>query len=282
MSAILQSRPAPPGTDSSVTAQITVTFDPDPDLAPDSRFTFSGTGVTGNVYRVDDSATSVTVELRLATTDESPASFASTSVFFGVPPQGQTAPAAPPGGGSTIQFNLGAPPHFFVPWAFQISINGQIDGTTVNGIAAPTFFISRNSNGVNPQTGDRQQSVSLVYDPSAGSFTLDNSVTLGQTHLLTNTVFPLDVAVTLQGATGFSGSDLTQAIAWNSNQEPDWISPTTGSPQVSGATMNFTITGSGKGQVAGFRFAILLSSGPDAIEITSPDPILVNATIGDG
>ncbi len=277
MSAILQSAPVKAATDSPVTAAITVNFDPT--QAPDKRFTFSGDGVTGNVFRVADDATSVTVQLTLATSGQK---FANPAVFFGIPPPGQTAPVPPTGGSNTLGFILQAPPHFFTPWAFQLSIDGKLGTTAVNGMAAPTFFISRNSNGFNEETGNRLQSVTLAYSSTDGSFTIDNSVPLGQTPLLTNTVFPLDVALTLQGAAGFPGSDLTQAILWNSNQEPDWISSTTGSPQVSGANMNFTIAGNGKGQGAGFRFVILLSAGPDAIEITSPDPILVNATIGDG
>jgi hypothetical protein len=292
MSAILQSRPAPAGTDSSVTAAITVNFDPDPDLPPDKRFSFGGTGVTGNVFRIDDSVTSVSVGVTLTTADGSPATFASPSVAFGLAPPELTAPdpPAPTEDGTAISFALQAPPHFFVPWAFQLSINATIGGTTVNGIPAPIFFISRNAEDPNPPGGENpQQSVDLTYTSGDGSFNIVDSVTLGPTLMLTNTVFPLDVVVTLGGTLGitFPDPEVSPPITWNGGA-PTWTQPfPSGFELLSANQMKFTITGGdsgdgstdARGQGAGFHFIITT---PDGIVVSSPDPILVNATIGDG
>ena len=285
MSAILQSRPAPAGTDSSVTAAITVNFDPNPDLPPDSRFTFGGTGVTGNVFRIDDSVTSVSVGVTLTTADGSLATFASPSVAFALAPPELTAPdpPAPTADGTAISFTLQAPPHFFVPWAFQLSINATIGGATVNGIPAPIFFISRNADG------GAQQTVDLTYISGNGSFNIVDSVPLGPSLMLTNTVFPLDVVVTLGGTAGitFPAPEASPPISWNGGT-PTWIQPfPSGFELLPGNQMKFTITGGdggdgstdARGQGAGFHFII---QRPDGVLVQSPDPILVNATIGDG
>ena len=186
-------------------------------------------------------------------------------------------PQNPPSGPT---FTVDPPEHYNSPWIFTLNVNYG----GVNNIMSPPFYLVKAS--------DFSVSVSLQlqYNDQDGSFQLLNEdghpvIDLVSQSILLN-VLPAIYNITLAGATGVtfnqenpivwaSGTVLSPITGW-----PPWITPLGWDEN----TLKFSIPGPIGGQSAGFQFAINVPSTKEAGSITvlSPDPIIINATIGDG
>ena len=68
-------------------------------------------------------------------------------------------------------------------------------------------------------------------------------------------------------------------LVWDSGSEPSWVQ----AALVTNGLLTIKFNSSGAGKYAGFQFAIQVPrEGQAPMTVRSPDPILVNTTIGDG
>jgi hypothetical protein len=172
---------------------------------------------------------------------------------------GETPTATFDGTSGTLTFPR--PAHFFTPWTFQIVVNSQ----TTNGVLSPILYTSL------PPDNTDSTSLDLTYDPADGSFTFDEGGFLLATSLfLVNTVLPLAIDVNVDNGPGFNADT---PIFWSGGQ-PSWAQHGT----VDGNKFQLCLTPDGAGAMAGFN--LVLHDG--IVQVASPDPILVNATLGDG
>jgi hypothetical protein len=166
-----------------------------------------------------------------------------------------------------ISFLVPAPTHYFVPWVFALNVNFG----TVNNITSPPFFLVR-------PPGDPV--FTLDYNAADGSFTFlredgQADIILAGQQILLNVIPDTCFTVVLQ-----EPSFNKIPIVWSNGQQPSWIKVTADPDNNS---LELSIGESAQGQFAGFQFAIDLPDGRGGeITILSPDPILINATIGDG
>jgi hypothetical protein len=231
---------------------IEVVFDPSASLG--SQLTF-----TGKRYLMVDEPTTISVTLTGGAT------FASVPVFWPNPPSNVASTVALISGDS-ISFLVPAPTHYFVPWIFTLNVNYG----AVNGITSPAFFLVK--------TPDDSQ-FALDYNPKDGSFAFkrhgqEADLVLASQKIMLN-VLPVEVTVVLTGAKFHK-----PPIVWsNGNVKPDWIDVAT----LDDKSLKFSLLKPINGQSAGFQFAIDVPDGQGGeITILSPDPIVINATIGDG
>jgi hypothetical protein len=176
--------------------------------------------------------------------------------------QGQNPSQSIAGTSATLTFPK--PAHFFAPWTFQLVVSSE----AANGVLSPSLYTS-----LPPDTPD-STSLDLTYDPATGSFTFTvGGFPLASSMILVNTVLPLTVNVTVTGGPDFNSS---LPIVWNTGLAPVWAQP----GDVDGTTFPLDLLGDmgGNGAFAGFSLVLDL----DGVQIASPDPILVNATLGDG
>ncbi len=248
------------------TQSIEVNFNPAA-IPPASQFTF--TSSTGKRYLMVDEPTTISVTL----TGE--ATFASVPVFWPNRPSNGAPAVILSSDLKRVSFLVPAPIHYFVPWIFGLNVN--FGG--VSNITSPSFFLVKTlgdaSLGGSPFT--------LAYNATDGSFALQRlgseaDIVLASQQIMLN-VLGDSFTVVLKGAEAtFHGNP----ILWsNGNVQPDWIDVTT--DPVNNAFLEFSFPKPVNGQSAGFQFAIDLPNRPvNTLTVLSPDPIVINATIGDG
>ncbi|MFL6259746.1 MAG: hypothetical protein ACJ76Y_08550 [Thermoanaerobaculia bacterium] len=241
--------------------RIDVTFDPT--APPSSQFTF-------------DNTTDPTLnrKLYLPLTGPTQITFSLTGAEFPANPiNWVNGPPNPPNGTS---ITVDPPPYYNFPWAFNLRVNYG----SVSNILSPTFYLVKALDHV---------VLHLIYN-SDGSFDLQypdgkTVVEVAGQNVLLNPL-PAVYSIVLQGATFHqspivwaSGTPLTKG--W-----PEWIVPLPSAPGLDPqkTTLTFSIPGPINGQSTGFQFAVdvpNLAMG-NTTTVLSPDPIIINATIGDG
>lgn len=266
---------AKPGSSSATlsitTREITVTYDPGKPL--ESRFDFATDLNGGRNYilvEADPDAETV-VRLTLQVQGANGGQFSSAPILWSSYP-GAGTHAEPPGftfdnGQQTIIFRVPSPDSYFFPWWFRLNI----DAAGLNGIVSPSFFIVRRPTSLGGEN------CTLTYDSTDGSFTLTGSNASLHEMSLLNTIFPFNIPIVLEGAS-FSSSATAQnpPIVWTTGRKPEWLSIFYDSRNPNLLTLAVTQAGSGQG--AGFQLAIEYNGA----QLLSPDPIIINATLGDG
>lgn len=250
----------PVPTPSSV-AQRTIQVVYEPSAPLTSRFQFD-TGIASekNYVRVDTDT-----EIVLTLAPSSPGTFAETPVLWSVSPFGQSKPQPQRSDdGRTISFTMPPPASYFVPWMFRVSVDAEL-----NGITSPLFLIVRDP------SSPAKENCTLTYDPDDGSFRLADGLTLGNETGLFNAISPLEIEITLTGATFWPNPVTGSPIFWTAGAKPGWVSV---SFDHATNSLTLNITGAGNGEIAGFQFIVEV----DGIQLLSPDPVLINATLGDG
>lgn len=257
-------------TTGSAPATITVTYDPTTAL-PASPFT-----ITQNLIPVNR-GTTTTVEVTLITVNspQGAATWANVPVSWTNPPSsGAPLVTTESNDPSTISFQVPAPTRYFVPWIFNFNVNFA----GVNNITSPSCFVVKVLDDSPPFT--------LQYTPSNGSFVLSRNnveadLVLASQGLLLNTL-PIEFDIVLAGAT-FAQNP----IVWKNNGTlgspgnpgplgtPQWL---TVSPSTNQPGLTFSFSDLINNQSAGFQFAVNVNG----VTVLSPDPIIINATIGDG
>jgi hypothetical protein len=144
----------------------------------------------------------------------------------------------------------------------------NVDDGSVNGISSPPLFL------VLPSSSENSTSVNLQYSLADGSFNLDSMAVLASLDILTNTSKPpFDITFNLSTLP----PDPSAAVRFNPVQPllgPSWLLPRT---DVTGTQLTATITSQAT-RFASFQFVLDVGG----VTVTSPDPIVINATIGDG
>jgi hypothetical protein len=262
-----------PTTETSTTQAITVTYDPTTPL-PASPFT-----ITPNLIVVDP-RTTTTLEVTLTTVNspQGPATWANVPVSWTNPPaSGAPLVMTESNDPSTIYFQVPAPTRYFVPWVFNFNINFA----GVNNITSPACFLVKDLDDSPPFT--------LQYTPSDGSFVLSRNnveadLVLASQGLLLNTR-PVEVHIVIAGAT-FAQNP----IVWKNNGTlgspgnpgplgtPQWLTVSTSPPDQPPSLLTLSLSEPINNQSAGFQFAVNVNG----VTVLSPDPIIINATIGDG
>lgn len=168
----------------------------------------------------------------------------------------------PPTSGNELSIQINNPPLSYLN-PFILSFN--VDDGSVNGISSPPLFL------VVPSGSATSTSVGLQYSVNDGSFTLDSMAVLASLDVLTNTAPPpFDITFNL------STTPDDPTVGFNLDTPllgPSWLSVT----DVTSTTLQVAIT-SEAARFASFQFVINVGS----LTVTSPDPIIINATIGDG
>lgn len=251
-------RPAPPS--------FTATFNPN---SAAQQFSFSdGNGNVANLVLIDDSTQTITITLIGAT-------FADIPIVWVLRPTG-TLPEIVLVHENTLRFTVPQPVHVLSPWAFGIVVNTP----DVLGVRSQTIYLARSHSGVvnswltyNGGNG----LFSLSDDNSQPVFNVESQVFLVSASLPSNPpTFSLNLA-SVSLPPGFSITFAASPIVWSSGSQPEWIDLT---PSPTAVMMK--INPSGAGQFIGFQFAIEITTTAGKLAVLSPDPILVNTTIGDG
>jgi hypothetical protein len=259
---------------------VMVAFDPDPSTGP--QFTFTTPSGVGRHLVVTERTT-----LTFTLTGETGATWADPPATIVSAPKDYP---PPPSSGNSVSFTIDPPGHYFVPWIFNFNIDWEDGSTDIKGIMSPSFFlINVDVNAI--QDGILKLGVEVDYVADTGEFRLtpvasDSSVgiTLASQLILVNT-FRSAITFNLETTTTTSSTPpepatlpTSSAIVWGAGTAPSWASAP---PPADNTTQQLQITqGSGDtiAQLAGFQFAINY----EGVTILSPDPILINATIGDG
>ena len=248
----------------------TVTYDPSPE-PPASQFTFtnpeSPDGSVVGSYVLVDAGTTIAVTLVGATWSVTP-------VIWSVHPSNGDPVVLMSSDRQTISFTVPAPSHYFHPWVFRLSV----DTPSAVGIRSPNIYLT------NSQPAAVGINYRLVYSPPSGNFSfLDLSSASGQAGTVldaelvwVNTIVPyrnfvIEVTADDGSPVRFSNPG---PIRWSTPIHPGWITVTGDQPTV----LIASIKEDAAGQSASLRFQIEYNG----VNILSPDPILINATIGDG
>jgi hypothetical protein len=172
----------------------------------------------------------------------------------------------------TISFIVPAPSHYFQPWAFRLSVDTPGDPPDAFGIRSPNIYITKS------QTTGYQ----LQYSTSTGAFALMDGgssqagAVFAAQLVLVNVICPYN-NFTIEATTD-DGSPITFSsptpIQWSSPTDPIWIRWTGDQPNL----LFVSINSGAAGQSVGLQFQIEYNG----LTILSPDPILINSTIGDG
>jgi hypothetical protein len=267
-------------------APFNATFDPDPDEG--YQFTLSDAGgPLNNAFFVPEEGGTVEITLTNAT-------FADPSIIWSNPLDG---PAPPPTeGGTKITLPVTAPGIFFGPSVFRI--NAIPDVLASHPVRSQNIYLAKSF----PLGG---HSFFLDYEAGSGNFALlDSPTATVQDGLnLDNTLAMINTVVPPPGSPPFlftvtlnppptSPTDLlapsfnSPPVAWGIDPAPDWLQaftlpklPSDPSPQVA----LFVLYPAALGQSVSLQFSLDVPT-PDggSITVLSPDPIIMNATIGDG
>jgi hypothetical protein len=226
-----------------------------PEADPGLQFTWeTGTETGQSVLFVEEAGTIVTITLEGATFAATPITFISpSSNFTRVPPSSDT----------ELSFEINnVPLSYFGP--LILSFNVDADG--VNGISSPPLLLAL------PPISTDSASITLQYSLSDGSFTLDSMPVLASLDILTNSIVPFTITFNLQSDPPDPSVQFNPATPFIG---PTWMVP--GSISNSGTALPISIS-SDATRFASFQFVLDVGGST----VTSPDPIIINATIGDG
>jgi|GEM_PF-1566561 len=231
---------------------------------PGFEFTFGTFDAPQPAYLFIDEETTVIVSLQGATfVEASPISWLSPSLGF-------TCELSPDLKRVSIDVTE-APAHYFAPWLLSFNVN--VDGA--KGVTSPALSLVLSPD--QPESGDfpAEASIRLHYAIDSGIFTLaDAAGTLAHLSILTNSITPFNATFNLFA----DPSDSTDPTVTFDPDTPV-IAPSGWCPQLTNDNKNLTILiPKNSDKFNSFRFVLKVG----AVKVTSPDPILVNATIGDG
>jgi hypothetical protein len=201
---------------------------------------------------------------------------ASTPIEWSLPPDGGTPTVAL--NGNMLSFEVPPPQNVFHPWVFKI----VADVPGVTGIRSQNVYLAKPANV-------EQEEFILKYSFADGSFSLLDSISdsnqdgiiLGEELVMVNVQCPRTFSVSLRADPSPSSSVAFAAsnpVAWSSGLQPDWVDASRVAPDV----VQFTLSYSALGQLIGFQFFIEITQDGQTVGVLSPDPILINTTIGDG
>lgn len=252
---------------------ISARFNPNPAPPNLNPFDLSngsdGLPISNLITAVEGSEVSISISLA-----DAGASFPdSGSIIWGLGPD---SPPNPLGGGNTLTFTVPAPAHPLRPWVFRFVVNleniGGVPGQNLQGVTSQSFYVA---------TPMAEATLEVDYDPADGSISLGgDGADLASTLVMVNTqIFGSDSPVTLNISDPTTVQFQPPGIYWNKQAEPPaWIRGYT-PPTSPASSLSFTIDPSGAGLGVGIQFLLVTAAG---LTILSPDPVLINATIGDG
>lgn len=245
----------------------------DPALAPEAQFSFFQDGVRHNRLFQVDQTRKVMITLEGATFSTRQGHH---GLYWLIGPD----PLPDPEMDSTTRiFQLSKPPHAMKPWCFGL----VVDTEDIKGILSPPIYVAKRV------PSGLAESLMLEYDPESQGFDLrdgdtGNLVSLASTDLLVFAIQPGEdckIAIGLAATPSPQPLALTWAdlpVVWDSGSKPTWVDTS-----VTDGMLWVTFSSSGAGKMAGFQFAIQVPrEGMKPMTVRSPDPILVNTTIGDG
>lgn len=173
--------------------------------------------------------------------------------------------------GSTLSFTVPTPLHVLHPWVFRFIA----DVPGIQGVRSQNIYVAKPASG---------NSFILQYAPDNGNFSLVDSLDTGQDGAILGAEL---VMVNTQLDEIIVNIDPTvvqftpPGIYWaGSASAPPAAIGVSYTPITSlASSLSFTIDSASQGQSIALQFAIATA---DGVTILSPDPILINATIGDG
>jgi len=187
-------------------------------------------------------------------------------------------PPNPEPDGDTVTFTVSQPEHFFVPWVFGVIV----DTPSAKGVRSQNIFLTK-------PFGSSPAAALVLYDPSNGKFALSDGTTgldvKSQSFLINASLpsqdpsFSIDLVLT-PTVSGVSINFAPSPILPSSVTLPEWLQVEVSDSDTS--NMKLTIDSSGQGHSIGFSFVIQVTKDGTTTTVISPDPILINATIGDG
>jgi hypothetical protein len=158
-----------------------------------------------------------------------------------------------------LSIHLTDPPlHYFIPWILSFNVN--VEGA--NGVTTPALSLV-----LTPDTTTSIH-VNLQYDIHTGVFTLASAGSLANLSILTNNITPFDVTFHLVA---------DESVTFDPDMpllRPSWLDY---SLDIAMRELTISIP-KNPDKFASLRFVLDVGT----VKVTSPDPILVNATIGDG
>jgi hypothetical protein len=239
----------------SATRSITLAFNPEAEN-PAAQFTFVTD--SGKLYILIEEETTITVTLVNAefVTSPGPINWISPSTL----PQ-----PSPTNANRELSFTVPAPRGYFRPLALSFNVNAG----GVLGIVSPTLFL------VLPPDSSNATTIDLAYSIDTGQFSLEAAdVVLTNQLILVNAITPFEVTINLEAdpSVTFNSTPLV-----GGGSLPSWLVP----DLVASTQLKLSIS-SNPGQLFGFQFALDVLASGGTRTILSPDPILINATIGDG
>ncbi len=261
----------PPGANPAFTME----FDPHA-TDPAKQFTFrntsdpSGSPVPNFIWIDDDS-----VEIFVTLGDG--IQFSTPSVSWSFPPPGKDKPQVNPIDSKNISFTVPRPQHYLAPWAFWLFV----DSGDLTAIQSRSIFLARRPDAdFNLEYSGANGSFLFFGDDISGS---QAGIELANQLVLINIITPFTFQVNLQAVSvpDTPTFSTTSSMAFSTGTQPSWI-PLLPAVSEDGSQLAFTVDATANGQAIGFRFGIIRSSDDGDVTIFSPDPILINATIGDG
>jgi len=245
MLAPIEQSPSPVSTAAPATRSATLTYHSE--APPGSKLTWL-TGTGQPFLFVEEAGTTITVMVENAIFAANPVTFLSCPDHFMVTPVNNRE--------LSIKV-IDAPENYFNPWVLSFNV----DAESVNGINSPTLLL------VLPPSSADSTSVELQYSTGDGSFILDSMVVLASLAVLINAITPFDITFNLIADPNVTFNASTPILG------PTWLTPTL----VSGTKLKVAVSAEAN-RFSSFQFVLDVGN----VTVTSPDPILINATIGDG
>lgn len=170
---------------------------------------------------------------------------------------------------NTVSFTVPVPLPFR-PWIFKLVYDAEGAGGNVKGVQSQSIFLGRPANA----------DLRLIYETETGNFTLreDGSPTgiLLESQLVLVNILPGSFSMTLvadpEALVSFTPAN---PLSWLSGQKPSWFRC---SLSEDNKTLSGTVDEGAAGQLAACQFSIEYNG----LTVLSPDPVIVNAPIGDG
>ncbi len=246
-------------------SDITLTFGSNPGN-PTSQLTFDSP-----FKFVDEDATTVVVNLSGA---KFPAENFSTLIFpaFLSSSQPELSISRDDDHQITITINK-KPKHYLSPWALSFNVNINPSGEPVV-MASPNLFLVRGA------AAQSELTVPLSYNNTNGNFNLGSAIDLKNLLVMINPSLPFNLKFSLDTAS----KALTfgnPPIIFDGGTPPDGFVPALISDTVAQISIG-SDTNTPPAKLGAFRFVINVPTSGASITLPSPDPIIVNATIGDG